>query len=343
MRQIILTIDYELFLGWETGSVKECMIEPTEKLLSILEKNGSKMTVFWDILHYYRLIELEKKYPELSTDKHLIEDQILELARRGHDIQQHLHPHWLDTFYKDGRWYPDYRRFKLHNLSTDDNREDINSIAGCITISKNIMQTLVRKTVPDYEVTSFRAGGYLIEPYKKLKDAFLKNGIRVDSSVCPGLYNDNDIFAYDFRNYPAELKYNFEDSPQVKKENGSFIEIPVTTVRIPVVMNLFFALIRRLKYPDIESERKGSGSGEYTQSNGNRNYKRLSNILRPRINQLTTDSSFKEMFNYILSKVTDNSTMIIHPKLLNKHTFEVLENLLKKNLVKFIPIREFIK
>ena len=43
------------------------MIEPTKKLASILEKNGSKMTIFWDILHYYRLLELEKNYSELKT------------------------------------------------------------------------------------------------------------------------------------------------------------------------------------------------------------------------------------------------------------------------------------
>ena len=43
VKKIILTIDYEVFLGKETGSVKDCMIEPTKRLASILEKNGSKM------------------------------------------------------------------------------------------------------------------------------------------------------------------------------------------------------------------------------------------------------------------------------------------------------------
>ena len=117
MKEIILTIDYELFLGKETGSVKECMIEPTEKLALILEKNGSKMTVFWDILHYYRLLELENNYSELKQDRILIEEQILDLARRGHDIQLHLHPHWLDAKYENSKWNFNYERFKLHNLS----------------------------------------------------------------------------------------------------------------------------------------------------------------------------------------------------------------------------------
>ena len=67
MKKIVLTIDYELFLGEKTGNVKNCMIEPTEKLASILEKNSSRMTVFWDILHYYRLLELEKSFSELRA------------------------------------------------------------------------------------------------------------------------------------------------------------------------------------------------------------------------------------------------------------------------------------
>lgn len=343
MKQIILTIDYELFLGRKPGTVIECMIEPTQKLVSILDKNNSKMTVFWDVLHYYRLLELEKKHPELSEDKVLIENQILELAGSGHDIQLHLHPHWLDTSYHDGNWLPDYKRFRLHNLSEDDDKRDINSIAGCVAIAKNIMQNLVRKVIPNYEVTSFRAGGYLIEPFEKLRGAFLENRILVDSSVCPMLYNDNDIFSYDFRNYPTAKKYNFDRSPGIITEIGSFTEIPVTTIRIPAVMNLFFTILRKLKYPNLESERKGSGSAEYNKSNGNRNYKKLYNLFRPRMNQLTTDSNFSEMFNYLLSKVTDNSTMIIHPKLLNNHTFKILENLIIKNLIRFIPIKEDIK
>ncbi len=77
------------------------------------------------------------------------------------------------------------------------------------------MQNLVRKVIQDYEVSSFRAGRYLIEPFEKLRDAFLENGISVDSSVCPGVHNDNDIFAYDFRNYPAVKKYNFDRSPGI--------------------------------------------------------------------------------------------------------------------------------
>ena len=140
MKQIILSIDYELFLGKDTGSVKSCMIEPTEKLAKYLSVNRSKMTVFWDILHFYKLQELENKFPELKKDRIAIQNQIVSLAEQGHDIQLHLHPHWLDANFLDGKWEFTYERFKLHSLTDSNKTDDINSILGCITIAKNLME-----------------------------------------------------------------------------------------------------------------------------------------------------------------------------------------------------------
>lgn len=97
MTQIILTADYELFFGTKTGSVQECMINPTNKLLDILDINNSKMTLFWDVLHYYKLEQYKEKYEHLKADSLLIENQIADIIKRGHDIQLHIHPHWLES------------------------------------------------------------------------------------------------------------------------------------------------------------------------------------------------------------------------------------------------------
>ncbi|HSL87950.1 MAG TPA: hypothetical protein VK870_01465, partial [Ignavibacteriaceae bacterium] len=342
-KDIILTIDYELFLGESTGKVKETMIEPTQKLISILDKNGSKMTVFWDILHYYRLLELEKQYPELKKDKLLIEEQILELARKGHSIQLHLHPHWLDAEYQNNKWTFNYERFKLHNLSVENNPKDINTILGCITITKNLMEDLIRRVNPDYKVTTFRAGGYLIEPFSMLKDALAANEIKIDSSVCPDLVNDNELFSFNFKSYPNKQKYNFEFSPKDIVNTRSFTEIPITTVKIPTLINIYFSFIRRMKYPDLESERKGSGTGDYFKSNRYTDLMKLISLLRPSVRQLTTDSCFKERFSYKLKKIPDYSNMILHPKLLNSHTLRILEDYVSTNKVCFISIKDFTK
>ena len=343
IKRCLLTIDYELFLGVKTGTVKDCMIVPTEKLSSILQKNGSTMTVFWDILHYYKLLELENDYPELKEDRTLIEEQILNLAKKGFDVQLHLHPHWLDSTYENGKWNFKYQRFKLHDLSLLNNINDINSITGCVTISKNLMEDLIRKVNPDYEVNSFRAGGYLIEPFEKLRQAFLDNDIKVDSSVCPGLYNENRISPYDFRSYPNDTKYNFELSPKTKSEMGSFIEIPVTTFKLSVIRNTAFRLLRKIKYSSIEKERKGGGVSELTTVRKNPKIKSyLTSLLKTQTVQFTTDSNFFEKFNYLFNKAPECSTMILHPKLLNTHTLKLLDDYVSQKRVRFISIQDFL-
>jgi hypothetical protein len=342
MRKIILTIDHELFLGKETGSVKECMIEPTNKLASIIEKNRSKMTIFWDILHYYRLLELENGYAELKKDRLLIEKQILDLVKRGHDVQLHLHPHWLDAKYENGKWKFIYERFKLHNLSSERDKKDVNTITGCVSISKKLIEDLIRKVKHDYVVSTFRAGGYLIEPFDEIKAAFLENGIKIDSSVCPNLVNQDGIYSYHFRFYPERQNYKFEFSPKDILDDGSFNEIPITTVKIPAFINMLFILIRMLKYCNLEIERKGSGTGDYFKLNSNLTYKKLLSLLRPRIKQLTTDGNFKEQFSYLLKKVPNYSTMIVHSKLLNNHTLGFLDYYVSTNKIRFISIQDFL-
>jgi hypothetical protein len=342
MIELILTIDYELFLGEKTGTVNDCMIEPTEKLASIIEKNGSRMTVFWDILHYYRLLELENGYPELMQDRLLIEKQILDLTRRGHDIQLHIHPHWLDAKYENGNWIFEYKRFKLHNLLKENNPNDINTIVGCVTYSKRLLEKLIREVNPGYKVMAFRAGGYLIEPFGKIMEALLINEIKIDSSVCPNSFNDDGIFSFDFRSYQNKAKYSFKSSPKDIEETGSFVEIPITTVKIPALINLFFKILRKIKYPDLESERKGSGTGEYSKVKGINNYNKFFSLTHSKFSQLTTDSNFKERLDYIINKVPDHSTMILHPKLLNSHTLWILENYISTNKFRFISIQHFV-
>lgn len=342
-KEIILTIDYELFLGQETGDVKDVIIEPTQKILSILEKNDSRMTVFWDILHFYRLLVLEKNHPALKEDRLLIENQILDLASKGHDIQLHLHPHWLDAKYENNRWIFNYQRFKLHNLSIEDKKDDINTITGCICIAKALMENIIRKVEPDYKVTTFRAGGYLIEPFDKLRNALLSNGIRSDSSVCPNLENDNGVFSFNFNSYPVKQYYYFDNTPKEIAGLGSFIEIPVTTLKIPALINIYFTFLRKIKYPSLESERKGRGVGEYFKDVKQSHLKRIISLLQSRFRQFSTDSSFKELFSYEYNRVPFYSTMILHPKLLNSHTLRILDDYVSTNKVCFISIKAFIK
>jgi hypothetical protein len=193
-----------------------------------------------------------------------------------------------------------------------------------------------------YKFTLPSAGGYLIEPFNEIKDALFKNEIKIDSSVCKDLLNEHGLFSFDFRSYSDKPKYNFELTTKDIEKTGSFIEIPITTIKIPAIINVFLTIIRIIKYPHIESERKGSGVGEYFDSNRIITFKKLFSLAHSRIHQLTTDNNFKERFHYIFKKAPEYSLMIIHPKLLNNHSFELLADYVSTNKIRFISIQSFL-
>jgi hypothetical protein len=342
LKKIILTIDYELFLGLKTGDVDSCMVEPTRKLATILNNNESKMTIFWDILHYYKLIEYQDLFPELKNDVNIIEKQILFLAKEGHDIQLHLHPHWLDAVYKNDRWIFDYKLFKLQNLSKDDNQNDINSIIGCINISKNILENLIQNANPDYRVTTIRTGGYLIEPFSKIREALIKQNILVDTSICPGLINENEGFSYNFLKYPNLNSYKFSDEPKYTNEKGIFIEVPIKTVVIPIYLNLCYTFLRHTRYKKLKMGLKGFGIASTTQHRKKIFMKLIELLFKRKVYQFTTDGNFKEIFYYMINHVDENSTMILHPKLLNDHTISLINELTQTNKIKFISLKKYL-
>lgn len=344
MKQIILTIDYELFLGQQTGNVESCMIEPTKKLAQFLSINNSKMTVFWDILHFYRLLELEDKFSELKNDRIAIQDQIVNLAKKGHDIQLHLHPHWLDAKFLNGKWVFTYERFKLHALSNTNDSMNINSILGCVTIAKNLMEQIVRKADKNYKTFIFRAGGYLIEPFEEIQGALYENDIYIDSSVCPELQNDSNVFSYDFKKYPKNIAFRFDADIKNVDRNGKFVEIPIASIYVPLYRRLYFTLLKKVKYRKIESVKKGSGSAGSTSNKKKNKFKKIYSFLyTKKYQKLTTDNSFDEKYSYLLSKARHNSTQILHPKMLNNHCLNLLKSKLSQDKVQFISIANFVK
>jgi len=341
MKKIILTIDYELFLGKQTGSVYDTIIKPADNLLNILEKNNSKMTVFWDVLHYYALNKNIINNPELKEDISLIKNQIINFVKKGHDVQMHIHPHWLDAVYKNGIWKFNYDKFDIHSLDNYSEKEGSISINDCISLAKQIMENLILPIKPDYKVSAYRAGGYLIQPFQDLKSVFIEKGIYIDSSVCPNMAYNNGVFSYNFLNYPNGILYKFKDTPKIPDNTGVFIEIPVKTIVINPLINIYFKILRRIKYPNIENKRTGTGASTFSKSK-NIIIKKFILLFISKTEQLTTDSSFNEKFNYILSKSEDFSTMILHPKLLNNHTLSLLKNKILTDKIKFVSIKDFM-
>ena len=114
-KKVILSFDYELFFGDRSGTVQKSIIEPTYKILDALDSVGAKGNFFidWLMLKY---LDLEKD-ERCRRDHDAIVEQLKDMVRRGHRIELHIHPHWVDAKYNgDGTW--DFSEFRHYMLST---------------------------------------------------------------------------------------------------------------------------------------------------------------------------------------------------------------------------------
>lgn len=341
VKTIILTLDYELFLGAESGSVENCMVEPIKELMSLLKLNGSKMTIFWDILHYHRLKELSSTKVECEKDLKRIKDSISGLVEDGHDIQMHIHSHWINSEYRDGKWQIKYDLYPVHNL--DKNSDQPGQLMDYLQKAKLLMEETISPVKPDYKVTTFRAGGFLLEPFVKLKDTLKILGIHIDSSVLPGvLYDSGGFTSFDYKLYPKKTFYRFENSPSEETENGSFIEVPITTVKIDPLHNFYFRILERTRYKSLNSNLAGTSLNAIVYKKKSL-IEKLFSLFKPVTVQFTLDSNFEEKIDYMLKKSPENSVMILHSKLFTQYHARILKDLISGNKVRFISMADFIK
>ena len=183
-KKIILSYDYELFFGDRSGTVVKSLIEPTNLLLNAMDSVGFKGNFFvdWQMLKYLKEANTERTL----ADYQLIVDQLKDMVCRGHRIELHIHPHWVDAKYNgDGTW--DFFEFRHYSLNSFSEQE----IVDMFVEGTNLLTNIAREVDSDYKIVAFRAGGWAVQPFDKLKKGFQKAGIKIDSSVARGAYGKN--------------------------------------------------------------------------------------------------------------------------------------------------------
>lgn len=221
-RLLILSQDYELFFQ-HSGTVEKCLFEPCEALLRSARKTGYAITFYVDAGMLCRMERLAGAQPSLGRELDRVRRHVEMLARAGHDIGLHIHPHWEDTTFRDGQWGFEGTRYQLGQFPDDDAAEIVSRYA----------RTLAE--ISGVETTSYRAGGFCVEPFDRISSALLRAGIDVDSSVVPGARLKNAVKGFDFRNVPSADWWQFEDSPTMEARNGRFLEIPISPLSLPVM------------------------------------------------------------------------------------------------------------
>lgn len=233
-KKIILSYDYELFFGFRSGTVLKSIIEPTNMLMDAMEQNGFRGNFFVDYLMFR---ELEKQTGELAvSDLKMMKEQVRDLVRRGHRVELHLHPHWIDAKYNgDGTWdFSDFSHYSLSSLEED-------TIVEMFREGTEYLNRLAGEVEPGYKIVAFRAGGWAVQPFDKLKWAFEEARILIDSSTSHGIYKYMKNSYYDFRECPNKPYYRFVDDVCKEEKEGRFQEIPITSFH----RNLFLVLIDR--------------------------------------------------------------------------------------------------
>jgi peptidoglycan/xylan/chitin deacetylase (PgdA/CDA1 family) len=251
VKKLLLTFDYELFLGPSSGSVERCLIIPTNRILDILGRSKVKGVFFIDTIYLLRLKAIISHYPEAGKDYNAICGQIKKIYLEGHSVFLHIHPHWLDAIYLPdiNEWnLSDTSRYRFSSLNEDE-RES--SIKTSIDILKEILEI--------DEITGFRAGGWSIQPFEIFRPHLQKFGVRYDFSVLPGEYFYSNVQSYDYSDVDEEI-YHFDD---IEKpcENGFFKEYSNSTFRLSKISSFISRVENFITSRLSFGKRYGNGKG----------------------------------------------------------------------------------
>jgi peptidoglycan/xylan/chitin deacetylase (PgdA/CDA1 family) len=305
----ILTFDYELFLGEDSGTVMKSIIEPIDKIIKLLKQYNAKAIFFVDATYLMAL----KKYNH--PDLLLVKKQLQDIVSIGSSVELHLHPQWLDAKPFEDRWvFESFDRYRLHLLTEDEIQ----------ILFKNGIKIL--EDITGRKVQIFRAGGWSITPFEKLKKAFINNNIKIDMSVCPGFYrNELPMHFYNFLNTPKKEYYKFQDDVVIENNEGIFIEVPVSTYTMHGLDLVLNNIIKKCTNDKYFGDGKGLVSVAKEQSI-------IKRIFKMNLRNATIEFQSNYFFKKSLNKIKNKELLsyVMHPKTLSKSSLVNFEYLLKK-------------
>ena len=240
--KVLLAFDHELPLGGVSRSYKEAIIDPTYELLSLSDNIGVKVNLFTDILcgDFFRR-NGENAFYELYRS------QLRETLTRGHDVQLHIHPHWIDSTFENKIYKPS-SSFKLADFK---NRPYPNNIDGIIEKSIALLNEICLPAKHDYQCISYRAGGFNLSPEtESILSSLMKHGIKIDSSIAKGLFIKSIYSTVDYKKMPEQCNWYIspDKNLNIPVKDGIW-EIPIATVSAGLWTNIIHVL-RKYKYKE---------------------------------------------------------------------------------------------
>jgi hypothetical protein len=328
-KSILLTFDFELFLGERSGSVQKCMIEPTKELLKCIEKHKMSTVFFVDTLYLYRLNEISKSNLKAKNDFDTIISLLQEVIDLGGYIFHHLHPNWLDAIYLEeyNEWdISNKDRFALSNLSSEE-------VSTVFKYSEEII-TLIYNGKNKPEISGFRAGGLFAQPFNHYKEQMEKYNILIEMTVLKNSKGEgeNGIRKFDFSTYPDEIIYNFSDDLLVKDEKGKFVEIIMDQFKLKGISKILNGIYYRKNVNKVSWKRWGDGkaSGNVVQATT-----RSNKFLCEETYSIELLNKMKALFYVNELKKENLLHLISHPKFFSQENIDALDVFLTKATKKY--------
>jgi peptidoglycan/xylan/chitin deacetylase (PgdA/CDA1 family) len=227
LKTVLFTFDYELFLGARSGKAKDCIIDPTRRLLDLFKRYDFTAVFFVDTTYLMRLQEIAGTYKEAAKDLADINEQLILAARQGHAIFPHIHSHWLDAKYLpvENEWTLENTRYYQFSSVPQEQQQYL------FDRSMQIIDSLASLAAVNHKTDAYRAGGWSIQPFSHFRPYFVKYGIVHEWSVMPGKYHFSDAHTFDFRDAPIkEPVYQFNEDPCLEDRGGPFTEWTISTL-----------------------------------------------------------------------------------------------------------------
>jgi len=218
MIEIVFTLDYEIY-GNGTGSLRDLVYEPAERLKSLFLKHGARFVVFPEAA------ELEQ-IESFGTDPLIgaVKKQLRGFHAEGFELGLHIHPWWYNARREDQAWVFERDDYNLCVRPA----EHIEAVVGrAIGYLRRIAGD------PTFTPLCFRAGHLLFQPTRPLADILAAHGVRLDSSVYRGgLWRQHKL---DYRRAPKQIPFwRFRDDVIVADPQGEMLELPIFTWQAPV-------------------------------------------------------------------------------------------------------------
>lgn len=332
--KVLLTLDYELFLGQGTGSVENCLIKPMSMFLQKVDPVNAKFSLFVDAAYLYMLNKLREKHEYLQHDYDTVCQHLQELHEVGHDIQLHIHPQWYFSDYNGKEWNLDSTHYKLCDV-------DEKQMEEYFVESKELLDRIVGK-----KTIAFRAGGFSAQPTELLNKLFDASGVKVDSSVCPGTSYDSSCQKYDYIDVSSKDLYMFSNNICKEDILGKYIELPISMINVSPVFHWKLAFTKMAVKLGVGKQFHRMGDGLSVKTTGNSIVKRLTRTVQT---MATIDEYKASLLKLAYRKAQERGNnyfcVLGHPKLATPYSIKKLGEFcsyVKMNGGEFVTLSEIV-